>query len=247
VVLGVWVSTRGRAIPKGRALGVCVLLGTLFAAVALCYFEALRHASSGVVALMMYTYPMWVALISAALGLERFGKAERCALPVCACGLVMLLGQDIHGGSFGGIGLALLAGALYAVYILTGSRFAGDTDPIASTWVVTSTSAVITLALALGQGGVSVPHSAEAWGAVFALAGFSSVMAVAAFLMGLRRIGPTLTAVVSTLEPVITVGLGLLFLGESLSAGSAAGSVLVLGAALGLAFARSRAPRLTVG
>jgi len=52
-----------------------------------------------------------------------------------------------------------------------------------------------------------------------------------------------MASVLSTLEPVVTVGLGIGFLGESISLPNLLGSVLVLGAAAGLALARGqRAP-----
>ncbi len=247
VVLGVWVTVGGRQLPKGRDLIGFILLGVLFAALAWCYFAALRYASSGMVALMVYTYPVMVAVLAALLGLDRFGMAERLALVVCGGGLVMLLGQAAQGGQPAGIALALLSGCLYAIYILIGSRFATGTDPLGSTFVVVSASALVHGVLAQWQGGLTPPHSLQGWAALLALAGFSSVVAVAAMLMGLRRIGPTLTAIVSTLEPVVTVALGMLFLGETLSPSSWFGSLLVLGAAIGLAIARSRGKPLSPG
>ncbi|WP_189532654.1 DMT family transporter [Paludibacterium paludis] len=240
-VLGGWVAMSGRRLPRGRELAGFALLGVLFAALAWGYFSALHYASSGLVALLVYTYPVLVAILAALLGFDRFGRAEGLALAVCVLGLAMLLGQATLAGRPAGVLLALLSGSLYAVYILIGSRFATRTDPLASTFVVLLASALVHLALASLEGGVVLPHSARGWLALFALAGFSSVMAVAAFLVGMRRIGPTLTSIVSTLEPVVTVGLGIAFLGETLSAQSLAGSLLVLGAAVGLAVSRGRA------
>ena len=74
------------------------------------------------------------------------------------------------------------------------------------------------------------------------LAFFSTAMAIAAFVAGLSRVGPTLAAILSTLEPVVTIGLGLLFLKESLNSSALLGGVLILGAALGLTLARMRRP-----
>jgi len=183
-----------------------------------------------------------VALLAALLGLDRFGRPERRALLACSLGLVLLLGRAISAGHPLGIALALLSGLLYAIYILIGSRFGRDTDPLAAAWVVLTTAALLHC-LSATLAGPTWPASAHGWLALLALSSFSSALAVAAFLTGLRRVGPTMASVLSTLEPVVTVGLGIGFLGESISLPNLLGSVLVLGAAAGLALARGqRAP-----
>ncbi len=60
-------------------------------------------------------------------------------------------------------------------------------------------------------------------------------MAIAAFLVGIEHVGPAQASIISTLEPVITLILGMLLLGESVSAGQLAGGVMVLAAAVLLA------------
>jgi drug/metabolite transporter (DMT)-like permease len=75
---------------------------------------------------------------------------------------------------------------------------------------------------------------------VVILALFSTALAIAAFVAGLARVGPTLAAILSTLEPVITIGLGVAFLHETLQGNTVLGGMLILGAALGLTLARMR-------
>jgi drug/metabolite transporter (DMT)-like permease len=54
------------------------------------------------------------------------------------------------------------------------------------------------------------------------------VVAILAFFAGLQRLGASRTAVLSTLEPVVTVGLATWLLAESLSVVQLTGGVLVL-------------------
>ncbi|MBV8046830.1 MAG: DMT family transporter [Paludibacterium sp.] len=241
VVLGVWVRRQRIALPRGKDLWGFAGLGALFASMAWTYFSALHYASSGLVALLVYVYPVMVAVLGALLGLDRFGRAETVALAACAVGLYLLLGQSLHAGSPMGIVLALLSGLLYAIYILCNSRFGQGVHPLGAAWVVIVSAAVIDSLIAAGLH-LTLPSSPTGWGALVALACFSSALANSAFLIGLRHVGPTLASVLSTLEPVITVSLGLAFLGESLSPSALAGSALVLSAAAGLALARARAP-----
>jgi drug/metabolite transporter (DMT)-like permease len=241
LILGPVLIIRRTPLPRGRDLIGFVGLGVVFAGVAWAYFLALRYADSGLVALLVYTYPVLVAVLGALLGLDRFGRPERRALLACCIGLVLLLGKALTSGSPLGIALALLSGLLYAMYILIGSRFGRGTDPLAATWVVLATAAVMHCGFAY-LNGPTWPGHAYGWCALFALSSFSSALAITAFLTGLRRIGPTMASVLSTLEPVVTVGLGIGFLGESISAPNLIGSLLVLGAAIGLALSRGKMP-----
>ncbi|MEA2666858.1 MAG: hypothetical protein QOI11_3802, partial [Candidatus Eremiobacteraeota bacterium] len=74
-----------------------------------------------------------------------------------------------------------------------------------------------------------------------ALAG--GVLAIVTFIAGLRIVGPTLASVLSTLEPVVTIALGIAFLGEALHGSALAGALLILGAAIGLTLARAQRSR----
>jgi drug/metabolite transporter (DMT)-like permease len=64
---------------------------------------------------------------------------------------------------------------------------------------------------------------------------FSTVMAVAAFLIGIKYVGPSQGSIISTLEPVITLCLGVALLGESITASQLLGGAMVLAAVILLA------------
>ena len=65
-------------------------------------------------------------------------------------------------------------------------------------------------------------------------------MSILAFFAGLKRVGPATASIVSTLEPVVTVALAWLVLGETLTLLQLAGGAIVLACAAFLA--RARAP-----
>src|SRR5674476_1386079 len=80
-----------------------------------------------------------------------------------------------------------------------------------------------------------LPRSATAWLAIGALALFSTVIAVTFLLVGIKHIGAAQASIISTLEPVITLGLGVTLLGESISTSQLFGGALVLTAVILLA------------
>jgi drug/metabolite transporter (DMT)-like permease len=70
---------------------------------------------------------------------------------------------------------------------------------------------------------------------VGALSLLSTVVAVLTFFEGLKRVGPVVTSLLSTTEPLGAVLLGALVLGERLSPRQGVGGLLILAAVLLLA------------
>jgi drug/metabolite transporter (DMT)-like permease len=80
------------------------------------------------------------------------------------------------------------------------------------------------------RGGPELGFAAEGFAWAGAIALVSTVGAVLAFFAGLARVGPSAASILSTLEPVVTVGLAAAAFGESLTAVQLAGGALVLAA-----------------
>lgn len=238
IVLG--ALARGRAWPTRKECMAYVFMGCVYALMAWTYFSALHYAASSTVALVLYTFPVIVAIAAALLGLDRFGQAEGLAVAGAVAGMVLMLGTSLS-GSYTGLLLAFASALCYATYILVGSKITGSASPIAASTLVLASAGFIFLLLASWRG-VHLPTSATGWGAVVILALFSTALAIATFVAGLARVGPTLAAILSTLEPVITISLGVAFLHESLQGNTVLGGVLILGSAVGLTLARMRRP-----
>ncbi|MCW3065133.1 MAG: family transporter, partial [Solirubrobacterales bacterium] len=142
-----------------------------------------------------------------------------------------------------GVALALSAAVVYAVYIPVAHRVTADADPLAMAASVAGGAAVAFTAAGLVSGRLAVGFSAAAWGWVTAMALVSTVVAVAAFLGGLARVGPGRAAILSTVEPPVTVTLAFLVFGESLGLAQLLGGALVLAAVLVLQVrSRGRGP-----
>ena len=236
------LRVRGRTLPRGPRLVGLVLMGAVgYVGQSLCYFTALLHASASMVALLLYLYPALVALLAAAFLGERLTGPRIAALGLALVGTVLIVG--IGGtGDPAGILLGIGAAVIYSVYIVSGTRLVPAGRATEASAVVMFSAAVV-YAAAAGMSGVSLPATAGGWAALAAIALVSTVLAIITFFAGVERIGPTGASTLSTLEPVVTVGLAALFLGESLSPVQTAGGALILGAVLLLARQAGRAGR----
>ena len=91
-LLGALAVVRGARFPRGRALRSYAGMGVVYTAMAWGYFGALHHAPSATVALVLYVYPILVALAAFALRLDRFGWPEAGTLVLSSLGLYLVLG-----------------------------------------------------------------------------------------------------------------------------------------------------------
>jgi drug/metabolite transporter (DMT)-like permease len=237
-VLGSVALLRDAAFPRGRALAAVAAMGAVgYTGQSFLYFTALRYADASLVALLLYSYPFLVALLAAAFLGERLSGARVAALVLAGCGLTMTIGGG-HGSALG-VALGLGAAALYSVYIVVGARVLRGVDPIAASSVICAAAAVSygLLAAASAAAGVPIAWPATAGGLVpvVALSLVSTALAIATFFAGLRLLGATLTSVLSTLEPVVSVALAAVVLGEQIGLLQALGGTVVIGTAIWMA------------
>jgi drug/metabolite transporter (DMT)-like permease len=230
---------RLRALPR-RDVALALGLGAVgYSAQAGSYFAALDRLDASLLSLLVYTFPAIVAVTAVVIGRERASLRTAVALSLASAGLVLVLAGAAAGALDPlGTALGLTAAVVYSAYILSSEGVAGRIGPVAlSTLVCTGAAGTLTLgAIAGGQldlGGVS----AAGYGWLAGIAVVSTVGAVGLFFAGLQRVGPTAASILSTLEPVVTVGLAFAVFGESLGGAQLAGASLVL---LGCVWCRVR-------
>lgn len=226
--------TRGagilRALPR-RDIAIGLALGAVgYSAQAGGYFAALERLDASLLSLLVYTFPAIVAVTAIAIGRERASRRTAATLVLASTGLVLVL-AGAAAGALDPLGTALGLGAavVYSAYILSSEGIAARIGPLALGTLV-CTGAAATLTLGGIAGGELDPRgvSVEGYGWLAALAVVSTVGAVGLFFAGLRRVGPTAASILSTLEPVVTVGLAFAVFGESLGLTQLAGGALVL-------------------
>jgi drug/metabolite transporter (DMT)-like permease len=225
VMVGLLIARR-EPLPRGILLFQPMGMGALgYVGQAFCYLTALKYASAGLAALLLYLYPVFVAVLSAVLLQERITAIKSFALGLALVGTALTVGPE--GGQLPGILLAALAALIYSVYILVGSRVMRQMSVWQSSTVIFASAAAMSGVLMCIKG-PQLPATAAGWGVITSLALIATVVPVVTFLAGLSRIGPTNAAMLSTLEPVVTVVLAALLLGEALKPLSLVGGGLIL-------------------
>jgi len=242
VVMTAVMLVRRMPFPRGRVLLGLVLMGALgYAGVSLAYFTALTMASAGLVALLLYLYPALVMVLSFVFLRERPSRVKVEVLFLALVGTTLTTGL-VGGASALGIFLGIVAALLYAIYILVGSHVVHQAGSIASSTIVMIAAATSYSGMVIIHG-PALPQSMSGWAAVVAIALVSTVLAFVTFFVGLKLVGPITASTLSTLEPVVTVGLAAVVLGETMGLLQLCGGVLILLAAITLIRSETRQQR----
>ncbi len=227
--------------PAKRAMPLLVLAGGGQAAIAFVSLSALRYIPAAMLTFLFYTYPAWVAVISALRGAERITGGRAIALALSLAGIALMVG--IPGAGYLhplGVLLALSSALMYAAYIPMIDYLGRGLPPAVTSVYASGGAAVILVVVAFAQGGLGVRFTPLAWGAIGTMAVVSTVLAFIAFLRGLAEIGPVRTAIMSTIEPFWTALLGGVVLGQALGPRTLVGGVCIAAAVVLLQLGQGR-------
>jgi drug/metabolite transporter (DMT)-like permease len=175
-----------------------------------------------------------VPLIGALLAL-RFDATER-PTPLRAAGLVIgfsgviaLMGIDVagRGGELLGAGAILLAAIGYAIGPMVIKHRMGGLDPRAMMGVSLAIASLVLTPFALAD----VPHRVPTVGALLSVAVLGLLCTAVAFVIFailIREAGTSRATVITYINPVVAVALGVALLDEQPGAGAVAGLLLIL-------------------
>lgn len=214
---------------SGRNLLAGVGLGAFgYATMSGLYFLGLEFMTAGMVGITLYTYPAFVLVLAAAFLGEPVGLRSLAALAATLGGVGLITGADPAAADPRGVLIVLGAAVVYATYITVSRTTLEDVTAPALTAHVMPAAALTFLVVGAATDTLSLPEGAVAWGAVLGIAVLATAVPIFAFFAGLSRVGAGPAAILSAVEPVVTVALGAVFLGEPVSAAVVAGGALVL-------------------
>jgi len=196
------------------------------------YFLALRTLPASLVVLIAYIYPSLVVAAGWLFLRRRVSAWHVLALIASFVGLVLLVGGGARFELSWALALAVASPLIYTAYILVGERVMGSVPALpASAVIITGAGLAFALLAAFGNQ-LALPPTAAGWAVAVGLAVVPTMLAISLFLAGLPRVGAARAALLSTWEPVVTVGLAVVLLGDRMSPIQVLGAILVLAAVI---------------
>ena len=268
-VLGwLWVvaSPGRRAALRGmtrRQVAVALALGALFVGNAGTYYASLETVPAALAGVIVYTYPVMVAVLSLRFATRLPGPRPWIAAVLAVAGSALALGGiDVAAAPpVSGLVLVFASAVIYSVWIILSARLSGERrdrlasessadgspspagDAAVTTTLMMSATAAVYAAAGVVAGrpldATAVPPAA--WPGILAVAFVASFLAIQTFYAGARRIGAARAALTATVEPLIIVVLAWLFLDQTLAPIQLVGAGLIIVAVV----VAQTAPRLT--
>lgn len=227
----------------GERRGLALLAVCGYAVEASLFFTAARHGTAAAVTLLFFTYPVFVTLGAWLVGRRAPARLTLLAL-VCAVAGAAIVAVTGAGLSIetAGIAFALASAVTYSGYLVGADAVLRLTNPLTSAMWVSAGASVALFAYSTVAGRFTSPTGAADWWSLLGI-GLASAGAFVCLMGALQRIGAVRTAIVSATEPLSAAFLGFVFLGESVSGGTAFGGSLILVGAVLASLARAATPR----
>jgi DME family drug/metabolite transporter len=241
VLLPLLVASQGwqRIRLPARDLAYCFILGTLGVAVSnYFYYVAIQRTNVATAIIVQYTAPVWVLLYVVARGQQKLTAQKVAAVGLAVTGIALVI--DIFGAKSGpalhldpyGLIAALLASFSFAFYNVGGHRILARHDRWrVLVWTLTAAAAFWLVVNPPWK--IAAAHYAPAqWIFLFVFSMISVLGAFSLYFLGLQHLEPTRAIIASCLEPVFSILLAALLLGEVLRPIQTLGIVFVLAAIL---------------
>jgi drug/metabolite transporter (DMT)-like permease len=230
-----------------------VLIGLVLSVQSVCLYASVARIPVALALLTFNSFPVVLALLSWATGGERPARRTAIAMPVILSGLVLALdvpGVLMSGGHTledpmrfaAGVGFGLAASLAFGTALLLTTRWMGAVDGrVRTLWSMGVVSAV-TLAGGLAIDGFAWPADTLGWTGLALLTVLYGTAFTSLFVV-LPRLGAVNAAPAMNLEPIASMALAWLLLGQRIGWVQVAGGVLVVGAIVWTSLAPRPEPR----
>ena len=202
----------------------------------LLYFFTVRESMVGTAAILLYSSPAFVSLLAWIFLKETLGVLRILALALTFGGIFMVVGgYDLADLEISPLVVAtgLLSGLTYGLYSIVGKPVVGRLDPAVILSYALGFGTVLLVIFALPTFHTLVGLTSGSYALLFMLAVVHTSLAFGLYTVGLKRLDAGQAAIVATVEPVVAGAIGVVLLGETLTAPKVLGALLVLtGAAL---------------
>ncbi len=238
-------SSRANPLSRRDAFQVVVLGLLSYYAASYLDFVALQYISAGLGRLLLFLYPTFVVILSAAVMARPMSRRELLALVLTYAGLALVLarGLGLNPDILLGAGLAIASAVCYAIYLVAGAevvRRVGSLRFSAYAMIMATAACLLQFVVLRPMSALDLPSAVFGYAAAMAV--FSTVAPVFLTAEALRRIGANTVAIVGALGPVSTILLGWIGLEEVMTPLQLGGVGLVLAGVLAVSLRPIRQP-----
>ncbi len=222
---------------KIRLKDIPLFLGLGFGSIlffTVCYFTAIKMMPLSTAAILLYTSPVWIMLMSVLFFHEKLNGRKLIALVLAFAGCVLVSGISGEGMTVTGLLVGLGSGIGYGLYSILGTIALRSYSPYTVTtytfifaavgsWFICSPGDLFAKFSDAADPGFLIPFCGLT-------AMITAVIPFLAYTLGLERMEASKAGIIATIEPLVATLIGVLVFSEPLTLMSGAGIVLILAA-----------------
>lgn len=202
----------------------------------ICYFTAITIMPLSTAAILLYTSPIWIVLMSAIFFREKMNGKKLVALALAFAGCVLVSGISGEGITLKGLLIGLGSGIGYGLYSILGTVALRRYSPYTVTtytfllaaigsWFICNPADMLTKFSAAS-------NSTNLILFCFLTALITAVIPFLFYTLGLRTVEASKAGILATLEPMVATIVGITCFSEALTLLSGTGIALILAAAV---------------
>ena len=209
-----------------------IILSAFYIGTALATLECYHYLSSGIATALVYTDPIWCAIIGLLFLGDKFSLKQTSSIILATVGVMMMTGVFTEDGTFSALGLfwGLMSGLSYALYLIFVPRLNLKRIPsLKLTFYVFFIGMILLVAYNITtEGRIETVPDTECWINIILLGLIPTALSNICVTMSLRLIDSTIVAILGAFEPLTAMVIGILVLGDPWSLLSLSGAALIL-------------------
>ncbi|MCR5206525.1 MAG: DMT family transporter [Lachnospiraceae bacterium] len=202
----------------------------------ICYFTAITMMSLSTAAILLYTSPIWIMLMSVLFFKEKLTKKKLIALAIAFTGCVLVSGISGEGISPLGLFIGLGSGIGYGLYSILGTIALRKYSPYTVTTYTFIFAAVGSWFICRPSEMISKFSEASDFTFLILFCGLTALITAVipflAYTLGLRNVEASKAGIIATIEPMVATLIGIVVFSEPLTLFSGIGMILILAAVI---------------
>lgn len=223
VVVGGFIALFKRsAFSIGKStLILLLILGTFdYALGGILFIGSLHFIDSALAFLVLYSYPAMVVIAAVITGREKLMWSRILAVLLTFAGVALVLeaGAAVEGNQWLGVLMVIGAALVFTVYLMITEKLLNEIRPSTITFYNLLGAAVaMLLIIPFKPFDLAVVLQPENLLILAVVSIVSTALAIVFFMVGVKHIGASKAAIITTVEPVVVVLAAALLLGEQIS------------------------------
>lgn len=220
---------RKKLIPSKKLLIKTAFLGIFFyIGQSLALFKSVEYIPASTASLILYLYPLAVLILSVIFLKEKFRASSMISVAFILAGCCLVF-YDAFLREISPVGMAYAVTAmmLFSVYMIVNQLILKSENPISSAFFVMLFTALGFIALNKGMGLREITGEQALLGVALGIV--PSAIAMAFLYKSIELIGAAYVSIFSSVEPMVTLLLASIFLGEQIASYQIFGVILLIG------------------